>query len=39
MIKNFFSNIIIRKNIKIFIYELNKVYDMRVQSLDSKENK
>ena len=36
----FFSpNIIIGKNIGIFMWELNKVHDIGVQSLGDKENK
>ena len=35
----FFPNIIIEENIGIFIWELNKVHDIGVQSLGDKENK
>ena len=36
----FFSpNIIIRENIRIFMWELNKMHDIGVQSLGDKENK
>ena len=37
--QNFSSNIIIGENIRIFIWELNKVYDMGIQFLGDKENK
>ena len=37
---NFFSpNIIIGKNIGVFMWELNKVHDIGVQSLGDKKNK
>ena len=37
---NFFSlYIIIEENIEIFMWELNKVHDIGVQSLDDNENK
>ena len=35
----FFSDIIIGENIRISIWELNKVYDMSIQFLGDKENK
>ena len=36
----FFSlNIIIRENIRIFMWELNKMHDIGIQSLGDKENK
>ena len=37
--QNFSPNIIIGENIRIFIWELNKVYDMGIQFLGDKENK
>ena len=38
-VKIFSPNIIIEENIGIFIWELNKVHDIGVQSLGDKENK
>ena len=38
MVKKISPTIIIRENIGISIWELNKVYDMGIQSLDDKEN-
>ena len=38
-IKKFSPNIIIGENIEIFMWELNKVHDIGVQSLSDKENK
>ena len=34
---NFFPNIIIGENIRIFIWELNKIYDIGIQFLGDKE--
>ena len=39
MVKFFSTDIIIGENIRISIWELNKVYDMIIQFLGDKENK